>query len=398
MGKLGRIQRRLLPSGELRFEVDFRPHGRVFSIPTEFGPIPLADEGTARRVLESIRARLADGIPVEAALASFQRRAAVHVLRRAETWLAHLRQRADVGDLSPASVTEVRYQIANHWQRWNGVPVHAVTKAELDAWGLELAAKKLAPTTRRALLGYFRTFLHWIEDRGELHRVPRFPSVPVPEREPVLLTLEQQDAALETIPQTERGIYIAMVDLAIRPGEARALRASAVEVADAPGPDDPPAWVRIDSGAKGATKQSKVAGTKTGRSRRVPATERLVAWVLAHVDQESRVRGDLLFPSPRGGMYAHSALWRRWRSACKDAGVPLVSLRQASRHSTATDLLRKGAELEKIRRLLGHTNIKMTERYARWSDQALVSVMRPRGRSVAAGLPLGPKPPEKDQV
>jgi len=78
--------------------------------------------------------------------------------------------------------------------------------------------------------------------------------------------------------------------------------------------------------------------------------------------------------------------------------VPLVSLRQASRHSTATDLLRKGAELEKIRRLLGHTNIKMTERYARWSDQALVSVMRPRGRSFAAGLPLGPKLPKKDQA
>jgi site-specific recombinase XerD len=65
--------------------------------------------------------------------------------------------------------------------------------------------------------------------------------------------------------------------------------------------------------------------------------------------------------------------------------VPLVPIRQASRHSIATDLLRKGAELEKIRRPVGHSNVKMTERYARGSDRALVSVVRPRGKSKPEG-------------
>jgi integrase/recombinase XerD len=155
--------------------------------------------------------------------------------------------------------------------------------------------------------------------------------------------------------------------------------------------------VRIEVAAKGATKNAKVAGTKTGRSRRLPVSERLAAWIAAYTTPEGRLRGDLLFPSPRGGMYAHGSLWRRWRRACADAGVPLVPLRQASRHSTATDLLRKGAEIEKIRHLLGHTNTKTTERYARFPSQALVSVIKPRGRHFAAGLPLAPKPPEKDK-
>jgi integrase len=172
-----------------------------------------------------------------------------------------------------------------------------------------------------------------------------------------------------------------MVDLAIRPGEARALRLSAVEIVSPRGPDDPPAWVRISEGAKGTTKDAKVAGTKTGRERRRPATERLAAWILTRLTPDARMRGELLFPSPIGGMYAHSTLVRRWARACRKAGVPVVPLRQASRHSTATDLLRKGASPEEIRRLLGHTNVKMTERYARWSDQALVAVMRPRGRA-----------------
>jgi len=381
VGKQGRLQRKVLPNGETRFEVDFRPFGRVFSIPTELGPIPLSDEGMAQRVLEAIRARLADGVPIEVALAAFKRNAAVHVLPRAAKWLEHLHQRSGVGDLSPAFLATIRCDVANHWQpRWSGVPVHSVTKGELDAWAIELAAKGLAPGTRQSVLKRFRTFLRWVEDRGEIAKVPRFPTVTVPEREPVLLALEQQDAALETIPEAERGIYIAMVDLAIRPGEARALRASAVEIVETPGPDDPPAWVRIEEGAKGATKVAPVGGTKTGRSRRIPGTERLIAWIEAYVAREARLRGDLLFPSPLGGMFSHSALWRRWRRACVYASVPVVSLRQASRHSTATDLLRKGAELEKIRRLLGHTSTKMTERYARWSSQALVSVMRPRGK------------------
>jgi len=72
-----------------------------------------------------------------------------------------------------------------------------------------------------------------------------------------------------------------------------------------------------------------------------------------------------------------------------------VPLRQASRHSTATDLLRKGAETEKIRRLLGHTNTKTTEKYPRFSSQVLVSIIKPRGRHFAAGLPLGQKPTKK---
>jgi len=382
VGELGRIiQRKTLPSGETRFEVDFRPVGRVFSIPTPLGRIPISDEGTARRVLESIRTEVAKGVSIAAALASFKRTAAAHVLPLAAKWLEHLQRKAEIGDRSPASVAAVRSEIAAAWQRWEGVPVHAVTVGELDAWAVELAAKGLAPSTRRTVLGYFRAFLRWCEDHGELAKVPRFPTITVPERVPALLTLEQQDAALASIPEADRGIYLAMVDLAIRPGEARPLRASAVEIVTTRSPEDPPAWVRISAGAKGKRKDAKVAGTKTGRERRLPATERLAAWILDHVSPEARMRGDLLFPSPLGGMYGHQALPRRWARACVAAGVPRVPLRQASRHSTATDLLRKGASPEEIRRLLGHTNARMSERYARWSDQGLVAVMRPRGKS-----------------
>ena len=93
------------------------------------------------------------------------------------------------------------------------------------------------------------------------------------------------------------------------------------------------------------------------------------------------------FRAQRGGIDAHGSLWRRWRQACADAGVPLVPLRLASRHSTATDLLRNGAEIEKIRRLLGHTNPKTTEGYACFADQALVSAVKPRGRPLGCRWP-----------
>jgi hypothetical protein len=229
-GTKGRIQRRRLPNGELRFEVDFRPAGRIFSIQTQLGPSPIADEGTALRVLEKIRGNLADGLSIEAALADFKRTSALHVLPRAAAWLEHLEQREVVDLISPASVGEARSEVKCHWQRWEGVPVHAITGAALDTWALELAAKDLAPNTRRRILGTFHTFLRWIERRREIAYVPTFPTVTVPDRVPALLTPEQQDAALETIPRANRGPFLAMVDLAIRPGEARPLRASAVEI------------------------------------------------------------------------------------------------------------------------------------------------------------------------
>ncbi len=61
--------------------------------------------------------------------------------------------------------------------------------------------------------------------------------------------------------------------------------------------------------------------------------------------------------------------------------MPVVPVREGTRHSTATAMRRGAIPLDVIQRMLGHSNVQNTERYARWHDAALVQAMtRPVAR------------------
>jgi len=72
-----------------------------------------------------------------------------------------------------------------------------------------------------------------------------------------------------------------------------------------------------------------------------------------------RLKRGLLFPSPRGGMFSHSALIENWHRACASAGIPRVPLYQGTRHSAATHLYAEGLRDEEN---LGSTVARGNER------------------------------------
>jgi len=370
MGATGTVRSRRTPGGEVRYYLDFRPHGRVWALPTELGPVPLTDAALAHRLLEQIRGRVAGGEALEGVLDGLRRGARSHVLRRATDWLAAKAAEAEAGQLSPASVEEMRSHVRHHWTYWEGVSVHEIVhKGQLDDWRARLLTA-LSPSTTRNVLALFRSFLQWLEDRGEIRqRLPRFPAVAVPERVPRLLTQAQQERVLEAIPARQRGLYVVLVDLALRPGEARALRRSDY--------DPEVRTLTVQRAAKGDGAAAPVRGTKTGRVRRLPVTERVHEALTA----PSAVVGGLAFPG-RAGMLSHSAVQRAWAAASRAAGVPVVPVREGTRHSTATRLRREDVRLDVIQRLLGHTSPQHTERYARFHDAALVAALSPDRKRV----------------
>lgn len=72
---------------------------------------------------------------------------------------------------------------------------------------------------------------------------------------------------------------------------------------------------------------------------------------------------DLLFPSETGTYIDSRNLLRAWERALKKIGVPYKKF-HALRHTYATQLLKAGAELITVSRLLGHSSVKTTEIYA----------------------------------
>jgi len=57
--------------------------------------------------------------------------------------------------------------------------------------------------------------------------------------------------------------------------------------------------------------------------------------------------------------------------------MPHVSLYEGTKHSMATDAIRRGVSERALQRFLGHASVISTRRYARLADNALIEVLRP---------------------
>ena len=89
-----------------------------------------------------------------------------------------------------------------------------------------------------------------------------------------------------------------------------------------------------------------------------------------HVDWTGRLTRAPLFVLPRSGKrWSHGAFYKRWAKA--RAGITDASLYQGTKHSFASDALEAGIGMEHIRKMLGHSDPRSTERYARLSDDSL---------------------------
>jgi hypothetical protein len=138
MGELGKIRRR---RGGREFFLDFRPYGRVWSN----RGIRITDEGTARRLLEQIRGRVADeSKPLDEGLAEYL---PVHakpnlVPRWLERWLDVKRSAVASKTLSPTYLCEVERYAApgGYFSFFDVASIHEFTYGMLEDWAAWLGA------------------------------------------------------------------------------------------------------------------------------------------------------------------------------------------------------------------------------------------------------------------
>jgi len=372
VAKLGRIRSRRRGKKSVgEFYLDFRPVGRVW---TNHG-VRITDEATAQRLLEKIRDQVSEEVSLEEVLARYQPASAPANLVSTwlERWIDLRRREMNAGSLSPNFVRELERLVApgGHFSFFDRVSIHDVTYGLLEDWSLWLADRKQSPKSRRNFLGYMRSFLRWLELRGEIRKAPRVPSVRVEEHEPRILSIADQDRILAHISEAERGIFLALAHLGLRPGEARALQVA----------DYRDGWLHVDKAAKSKSVSAEIRGTKTGKPKRLPVSEELADWIARHVDPTGRFSAAPLFPNPRTGrMWPHKALGRVWSRALEAAEFPHVSLYEGTKHTMATDAIRRGVPERALQRFLGHASVQSTRRYARLADNALIEVLRPASR------------------
>jgi len=111
---------------------------------------------------------------------------------------------------------------------------------------------------------------------------------------------------------------------------------------------------------------------KGGKSRLVPVGEVAVDAVQRYLErgrpQHATERETVLFVSPRGGAMTRQGFWKLVVRYATDVGISKQISPHKLRHSFATHLLRRGADLRAVQVMLGHADIGTTEIYTHVTD------------------------------
>ncbi|MDP6527717.1 MAG: site-specific integrase, partial [Candidatus Pacebacteria bacterium] len=126
-------------------------------------------------------------------------------------------------------------------------------------------------------------------------------------------------------------------------------------------------WKRVDLSLKTILIQK----TKNGRPKTVPLNETALS-ILEKKSKVGSIKNDLVFISDHGTKIKGSNLWRAFKKALERAGIEDFTFHDL-RHTFATRLVQRGEDIYKVAKLLGHKDIRMTQRYSHHTSESLRS-------------------------
>jgi len=212
-----------------------------------------------------------------------------------------------------------------------------------------LSARSLA----RRLAG-LRAFCRYLRQEGVLTADPLLDlAIPrLPQRLPRFLSVEEVDRLLrQPRLDTPRGLRdVAMLEVlyatGVRVTELVSLPMSALHLAEG--------WIKVRG--------------KGGKERLIPLGEHAIAHLRAYLSQsrEGLMRGrrtSQVFVNGRGEGMTRQGFWKLLRGYARHTGIVKPISPHTLRHSFATHLLERGADLRSVQQMLGHSDISTTQIY-----------------------------------
>lgn len=123
--------------------------------------------------------------------------------------------------------------------------------------------------------------------------------------------------------------------------------------------------------------------SKTGRRRHIPITQEMGRLLESITETRSC---PYPFGNPKTGK-PFVSIYYSWNTARRTAGLEDLRMHDL-RHSFASFLVNAGRSLYEVQKLLGHTQIKTTQRYAHLSDDSLRSAANEASKVIQLGYRL----------
>jgi len=123
----------------------------------------------------------------------------------------------------------------------------------------------------------------------------------------------------------------------------------------------------------------RIPSTKSGKARHVPLSDGALG-VLNHAPRRDGC--DWVFANPDTGK-PFVSIFCAWNTARRKAGLTDVRIHDL-RHSFASLLINSGRTLYEVQRILGHTQVKTTQRYSHLSQETLLDAANAATRAVGS--------------
>jgi integrase/recombinase XerC len=243
-----------------------------------------------------------------------------------------------------------------------------VRHAALRLWLVELDQKELARASIQRKLSACRSFFGWLLRRGVIavHPAARLRQARAGRPLPSHLSESEVESLLSS-PDEQRSLGLrdrALLEFLYSSG-ARAAEAAALD------------WRDVDLERGVALVRGK------GRKERLVGLGRAACAALeryrADVSRARAARGpvsarEAVFQNARGGRLTTRSMGRVVERAVRSAGLVRRATPHTFRHSFATHLLDRGADLRSVQELLGHAHLETTQIYTHVSIERLRKV------------------------
>ncbi|EQD50446.1 Integrase, catalytic core, phage domain protein, partial [mine drainage metagenome] len=135
--------------------------------------------------------------------------------------------------------------------------------------------------------------------------------------------------------------------------------------------------------------QWRIPFTKAGKPRHVPLSDGVLQ-LLATIPRDDNY--PWVFANPKTHK-PYVSFFSSWDSARTKVGLADVRIHDL-RHSFASFLVNAGRSLYEVQKILGHTQVKTTQRYAHLSQDTLIDAANQVSKAVTLnmGLPINPAP------
>ena len=290
-------------------------------------------------------------------------------------YLDYLRVERGLSDNSRAAYARDLVKLAGYLEAAGVHGIEDVTRDQLMSFLVHLTDTGLSSRSVArhvsAVRGFFGFLMEdeFLElDPSETLKAPSWGT-----KLPVIVSLDEVEALLEAPdPELPRGCRDrAMLEILYATG-IRVSELCSLELGD----------LREDA-------QLLLVEGKGGRQRLVPmgskAMEALGSYLRDARPALPGAAGRALFPGPSGRPLRRQTLWKIIRAHARTAGIHKPLSPHKLRHSFATHLLERGADLRAVQVLLGHADISTTQIYTHVTRERLLDIHRkahPRGEEV----------------